>query len=189
LLNISGPLLTIGIHAIGKAHQTLESEPRQVLLPSHRSHNDGEAEEIAFLDNERVLLKERQNRPLQVPKRLDCESQDTAPWAFRANSPAAEGRNHRFEYLSMVLMLVDLEDRLELPTPVPVHHRTSMYRDREATFTIHKSNNPVWIEHLARTGSFLLIVRTGWIFTAHIQTLRRGCDMDEYHRILGCSSI
>jgi hypothetical protein len=89
----------------------------------------------------------------------------------------------------MVLVLVDLEVRLELPTPVPVHHRTSMYRDREATFTIHESNNPVGIEHVARTGSFLLIVRTGWIFTVHVKTLRSGYDTNEYHRILGCSSI
>jgi hypothetical protein len=68
----------------------------------------------------------------------------------------------------MVLVLVEVEYRLELPSSVTVHHRTSMYRDRKATFAIHKSNNPVGIEHLARTGSFLLIVRTGWIFTAHI---------------------
>ena len=89
----------------------------------------------------------------------------------------------------MVLVLVDVEDRLKLPASVTMHHRTSMYRDRKATFAIHKSNNPVGIEHVARTGSFLLIVRTGWIFTAHAETLQRGCDMNEYHRILGCSSI
>ncbi len=89
----------------------------------------------------------------------------------------------------MVLVLVDVEDRLKLPTSVTVRHRTSMHRYREATFAVHKSNNPVGIEHFARTGSFLLIVRTGWIFTAHSKTLQRGYDMSEYHRILGCSSI
>ena len=36
---------------------------------------------------------------------------------------------------------------------------------------------------------FLLIVRTGRIFTTHVQTLKDGCDMDEYRRILGVSSI
>lgn len=36
---------------------------------------------------------------------------------------------------------------------------------------------------------FLLIVRTDRIVTAHAGTLRRGCDTDEYRRILGCSSI
>jgi hypothetical protein len=89
----------------------------------------------------------------------------------------------------MVLVLVDVEDRLQLPTPVPVHHRTSMNRHGETTLTVHESSDPVGIEHKTRTGSFLLIVRTGWIFTAHADTLRTGCDTDEYHRILGCSSI
>ncbi len=89
----------------------------------------------------------------------------------------------------MILVLVYVEDRLKLPTPVPVHHRTAMHRNGETTLTVHKTNNPVGIEHKTRNGSFLLIVRTGWIFTAHADTLREGCDMDEYHRILGCSSI
>jgi hypothetical protein len=43
-----------------------------------------------------------------------------------------------------------------------------------------------------RTGTtiepFLLIVRTGRIFTAHVTNLIRRCDMNEYRRILGVSS-
>jgi hypothetical protein len=35
---------------------------------------------------------------------------------------------------------------------------------------------------------FLLIVRTGRIVTAHIGTLSRTTDMNEYRRILGVSS-
>jgi hypothetical protein len=35
----------------------------------------------------------------------------------------------------------------------------------------------------------LLIVRTGQIFTAHVGTLRRRCDTDEYCQILGGPSI
>ena len=89
----------------------------------------------------------------------------------------------------MVLVLVDVEHRLQLPPSMSMHHRISMHRNREAAFAVHKSNNPVGIEHDARTGSFLLIVRTGRIFTTHVDTLRNGCDMDEYRRILGCSSI
>ncbi len=89
----------------------------------------------------------------------------------------------------MVLVLIHVENRLELPTPVSVHHRTAMNRYGEATLTIHESSDPVGIEHKTRNGSFLLIVRTGWIFTTHAITLRIGCDTDEYHRILGCSSI
>ncbi len=35
---------------------------------------------------------------------------------------------------------------------------------------------------------FLLIVRTGRIFTAHVFNLLMTCDMNEYRRILGVSS-
>jgi hypothetical protein len=35
---------------------------------------------------------------------------------------------------------------------------------------------------------FLLIVRTGQIFTTHVVTLRMRCDMDEYRRMHGVSS-
>ncbi len=89
----------------------------------------------------------------------------------------------------MRLVLVDLKSWLELPAPVSVHHRTAMNRTGETAFTVHESNNPVGFEHKTGTGSFLLIVRTGWIFTTHAATLNNGCDTDEYHRILGCSSI
>jgi hypothetical protein len=40
-----------------------------------------------------------------------------------------------------------------------------------------------------KTLGFLLIVRTGRIVTAHALTLRRGCDTNEYRRMLGYSSI
>src|ERR1700722_781261 len=70
-----------------------------------------------------------------------------------------------------------------------MHHRTSMHRDAEAAFAIYESNNPVGIEHSAWNGSFLLIVRTGRIFTIHADTLNNGCDKDEYRQILGCPSI
>ena len=89
----------------------------------------------------------------------------------------------------MILVLVDVERRLKLPTSMSVHHRTAMHRNREATLTVHETNDPVGIEHKTRNGSFLLIVRTGWIFTFHVDTLETGYDKDEYHRILGCSSI
>jgi hypothetical protein len=171
MVNAPGALLAIGIHAIRKSDQTLEPRPGQMLLPSHRPHNGGKRGEVVALDDERMALEQRHYGRLQVPKRLDRIGQDAAPRAVRANSPAAEGRNHRFENLSMVLVLVDMEERLQLPAAMPEHHRTSMDRHGEATFTIHKTSKPVGIEHKARTGSFLLIVRTGWIFTAHADTL------------------
>jgi len=38
------------------------------------------------------------------------------------------------------------------------------------------------------TEPFLLIVRTGRIFTAHVFNLMKVCDMNEYRRIHGVSS-
>jgi hypothetical protein len=133
--------------------------------------------------------KKGRHSGLQIPERLDRVGQDTAPRALRTNSSAAKGRDHRFENLSMILVLIDLEDRRSLPPAMSVHHRVAMDRDGETTFTVHKSDSPVGFEHQARNGSFLLIVRTGWIFTTHAVTLITGCDRGEYHRILGCSSI
>jgi hypothetical protein len=40
-----------------------------------------------------------------------------------------------------------------------------------------------------RVDSFLLIVRTGRIFTTRSVTLNRGKQTDEYRQILGCPSI
>ena len=89
----------------------------------------------------------------------------------------------------MVVMLVNVENRLELPSPVSVHRLRTMNRHGETTFSVHKPNDPVGIEHNARTHSFLLIVRTGRIITVHITTQSKSCDTNEYRRILGCSSI
>jgi hypothetical protein len=51
------------------------------------------------------------------------------------------------------------------------------------TFAADGADDP-----LRETWPFLLIVRTGRIVTFHANTLRRGCDTDEYRRILGVSS-
>jgi|NGEPerStandDraft_6_1074524.scaffolds.fasta_scaffold127722_1 hypothetical protein len=147
-----------------------------MLLSPHRPHDGGKCSEVGTFHDERIRLEERKYSRFQVPELLDRVGQDAAPWAFRANSPAAEGRNHRFENLSMVLVLVDVERRLQLPATVSVHRRTAMNRHGEGTFTIHETGKPVGIEHKTGTGSFLLIVRTGWIFTSHVGTLRSGCD-------------
>jgi hypothetical protein len=67
--------------------------------------------------------------------------------------------------------------------------------DVEASLSIDESRDPVaqviWdpIQPVRGTGPFLLIVRTGRIITTHVGTQTDGCDMDEYRRILGVSSI
>jgi len=53
----------------------------------------------------------------------------------------------------------------------------------EAAVAVGEADDP-----LRETWPFLLIVRTGRIVTAHVRTLRGGCDENEYRRILGVSS-
>jgi hypothetical protein len=71
----------------------------------------------------------------------------------------------------------------------------STNRDIEASLSVNESRYPVtqviWdsIQPVRGTGPFLLIVRTGRIFTTHAGTQTDGCDMGEYRRILGVSSI
>lgn len=84
-------------------------------------------------------------------------------------------------------MLRNLEDSSELPSPGSTHVRVAVNGDGEASLSIDEAAYPLRVEE-AITG-FLLIVRTGRFVTAHARTLLVGCDMNEYRRILGCSSI
>ncbi len=95
------------------------------------------------------------------------------------------------EHCSIPLVLVDVEDRVELPPVRRFGEGVPVYRHRETSFTVDESHDParIELEHSRRRG-FLLIVRTGRIFTVHVVTVIVGCDIqDEYRRILGCSSI
>src|ERR1700751_4421774 len=85
-----------------------------------------------------------------------------------------------------------------LRIPSPLRDSTSSCelstnRDVEASLSIDESSHPVaqvaWdpIKPVRGTGSFLLIVRTGRIVTAHTTTESKGCDMHEYRRMLGVS--
>ena len=74
------------------------------------------------------------------------------------------------------------EGGLRLPTqPAGVVPKD---RNAEATLAVDEADHP-----LRGDWPFLLIVRTERIFTFHFTTLETGCDMDEYRRMLGVSSI
>ena len=79
------------------------------------------------------------------------------------------------------LSLNHCERRLNLPADTT--RAVPKDWNAEAAFAVDEADDP-----LRKSWPFLLIARTGRIFTAHTGTLRRGCDMDEYRRILGCSS-
>ena len=54
---------------------------------------------------------------------------------------------------------------------------------------LHRLFSGLGVQSLRIPFGFLLIVRTDRIVTAHVLTVRDGYDMNEYRRILGCSSI
>ena len=71
-----------------------------------------------------------------------------------------------------------------LNLPSTAHSFVPLNRTTKTAFPIDEADDP-----LLNSWPFLLIVRTERIVTAHVITLRRGCDTNEYRRILGVSSI
>ena len=74
----------------------------------------------------------------------------------------------------MPFVLVHLESSLNLPAKRAPHVRIAVYGDGEATLAVNEPHDPHRIELKSRHQSFLLIVPTGRIVTAHRFTLRRG---------------
>jgi hypothetical protein len=72
---------------------------------------------------------------------------------------------------------------LVLDLPAEAAPRVANHGDRETAFAVNEADDP-----LLNPWPFLLIVRTGRIFTAHVRTLKIGYDKNEYRRILGVSS-
>ena len=68
-------------------------------------------------------------------------------------------------------MLVHVEDGMELPSPGGTGVRVAVDRDAEASLTVDEATDPSGIELSVEPCSFLLIVRTDRIFTAHVGDL------------------
>ena len=79
------------------------------------------------------------------------------------------------EHMSIITVLIDLKDWQYLPTLSLPNKRISMEADREATFPVNETNDPRCIEQ-PRPCSFLLIVPTCHVFTAHNHSLLIRCD-------------
>src|SRR5262245_23328898 len=85
---------------------------------------------------------------------------------------ASEERHHLVQHVATRLALYDGECGLHLPSEG--HRAVSEDGTTETAFTVHETHQPTGGEE-----SFLLIVRTGWIVTAHRRTLKSGCDIFE----------
>ena len=85
-------------------------------------------------------------------------------------------------------MLGDLKSRLKVPSPGWVGQAHCGGSRLKTAFTIDEAGYPSRIER--GISGFLLIVRTGRVFTAHVFVIiSDGSDINEYRQILGCSSI
>src|SRR5262249_8336504 len=147
----------------------LEAGSSQVLLLAERSHDLGERPKVGALDDERVLLEERNDPLFQIRSAADCVGQHAALRTLRADNATAEERAQCFGHRSMRLVLVHVEDRLDLPVARGSDEWIPMEADTEAALAIDEADDPARIE-LERVSGFLLIVRTGRIVTAHYQT-------------------
>src|SRR5205085_2590061 len=117
--------------------------------------------------DKRVALEERDDATVELRHAVDGVGQHCAARTLRADDSAAEEPDQLLEHRSIQLVLVDVEDGVQLPSARGTGEVVRVHRDGEATFAVDESHDPVRIELEPRTRSFLLIVRTGRIFTAH----------------------
>ena len=156
-----------------------------MALP-HLAHDRREFDEVVrFRRDQWMFFEERNDAIFQIaesPHRIAAERLAMIVMPLVSiDMTASEVLLQQVKTLLAPLRLHDREGRLDLPT----EPTRSIAEDRcaEASFAVDEADDP-----LRETWPFLLIVRTGRIVTAHARTLRKGCDTDEYRRILGVSS-
>jgi hypothetical protein len=137
---------------------------------------------------ERESFEEREDPFLEIVQLRDLEVVH-AVWPT-PDRPSTEDGTEVVQYLRTDLRYVERE--ADSPWHEPIALSTD--GDVEAPFSIDEPRyvvtyvfgdaiQPRWMRE-----PFLLIVRTGRIVTAHVGTLSRATDMNEYRRILGVSS-
>jgi hypothetical protein len=190
--------------------QDLLIRPSSLPTPVHRATHFEDAldalrgEMLTSSDELRDLTEERQIVSLRAAKRKALEERKDpvleilqlrnlevvhAIWPAPNRSRTEDGPEV-VQYLRAYLRNVERET--DSPWHVPIALSTDW--DVEASFSIDEPRDvvtyvlgdaiqPRWMRE-----PFLLIVRTGRIVTAHVDTLSRTTDMNEYRRILGVSS-
>jgi hypothetical protein len=166
--------------------KTLPVEVRPVL---HHLEHAGEPLEVEpFSGSERTFSEERNDKLHQVASTLHGEAQQRMPVVvvprLLHDPSTTENVSDDLQCGSRWRRLDNCELVLDLPAELT--GRVADHRDREASFTVDKADDP-----LLGTWPFLLIVRTGRIVTAHVTVLPNGCHsvVGEYRRMLGDSSI
>jgi hypothetical protein len=160
---------------------------REVESEIHHADNLREFDEVVCLCRYQwVFFEERDDQPQQIwalPYRKPAQPLSMIVGTdMKSHLTTLKKPLHSMQRIEALLSLNHREGRLDLPTwPSRVVPKD---RNTEAAFAVDEADDP-----LRKTWPFLLIDRTGRIITLHAETLKKGCDMNQYRRILGVSSI
>lgn len=107
----------------------------------HRANDFAEAMKFVLFDDQRIPFEERQYPFEQTFPGINAEGQYRMNAGFPVNVAGAEIFPKQFEYLAMLFMLVDLENRIDHPTQ-PLH-RMANDGDGKGAFTIRESGQVI----------------------------------------------
>jgi len=175
------------IHSLCNRRDFTETLYRKVAAQFHHADDNSELLKlIGFRRSQWVCFEKRNDAVHQVGKRSDVETPEILPMvvvpAVQADTAASKEVLQLVQDMHAPLSLYHRELGLDLPSQAT--RAVAEDRNTEAPLAVDEADDP-----LLGTWPFLLIARTGRIVTAHISTLRRGCDMNEYCRMHGVSSI
>ena len=180
------------IHRLGDLRDLDDSIHREVTTEFHQLDDPYELLEVQPLRSSQWVLSKEGNDPgADIIESVDIVPEQILPVIVTSSvaidSAAPEEPNQFLESITTRLSLYDIERRSHLPTES--HLVTPIDGAAEAAFSIHETHNPS-----CGLEPFLLVFRTRRIVTAHVMTLERGTDMNEYRRdtrvfqhIAGCA--
>ena len=165
----------------------IEPVHREVDLLAHQPHDLRKADELVPLRRSQwMCFEKRNNRGDEITEGPDAVAVQVFPvvivTSVATDVAAFEVPLQLVQDMHAPSSLDHAEVRLNLPTQTTT--AIPEYRNTEAAFAVDEADDP-----LLETWPFLLIGRTGRIVTAHLTHPKEGCDMNEYRRIHGVSSI
>jgi hypothetical protein len=164
---VYSPVPSSSIHLESTVTKCPEPFFTEVKTLRHRSHDVGKGKEVTTFAAEQRLRFEEWDHPAQQvdPATDDVYQRPVHRSAMvLADSPTPEPMGDEVENLTPLGILADMELRYELP-PDP-RTRVSLKRNVERPFAVYIAGD-------IRIQSFLLIIRTERIVTAHANQLRR----------------
>jgi hypothetical protein len=180
------------IHRLSDLRDLDDSFHREVSTERHQLDDLYELREVLLFRGSKWVLSEERNDPgTEILESIDVVSEEILAMivtsAIAVDLAASKEPNQFLESVTARLPLYDIKGWSHLPSES--HLVTSIDGAAEAAFSIHETHNPS-----CGREPFLLVFRTRRIVTAHVATLERGTDMNEYRRdarvfqhIAGCS--